>query len=57
MGGWPVSLPGSPGGDPGAWTALTQLRALRVVQYADQAETRKRCDGRLHDVSGWNMWS
>jgi hypothetical protein len=53
-----VRFSGSPGGEPGACSALTQLIGLpRCEHFADQPETMKRWDGRLHDVSGWNKWS
>jgi hypothetical protein len=38
--------------------AFWQLEGSPLREHlADQPETRNRCDGKLHDVSGWNMWS
>src|SRR5262249_6961623 len=42
------------------WGKSVVVRAARSpgrVHSPDQPETMKRCAGRLHDVSGSNMWS
>ena len=49
---------GSPGGEPGACTASTQLIGSPFIEhFADQPETMNRCAGRLQERSGSNMWS
>ena len=31
--------------------------SFRFVHSADHPDTMNRCDVRLHDMLGWNMWS